>query len=74
MLAVNLTGVYHCLRAQLGRVADGGSVVNLGSVAGLIGAPGWAAYAASKAGVVSLTKTAALEVGSRGVRVNAVCP
>jgi NAD(P)-dependent dehydrogenase (short-subunit alcohol dehydrogenase family) len=51
-----------------------GAVVNVASVAGLTGTPSLAAYGASKAAVVSLTKTLALEWGPRGVRVNALCP
>jgi len=51
-----------------------GSVVNVASVAGLTATPALAAYGASKAAVISLTKTLAMEWGSRGVRVNALCP
>lgn len=52
----------------------GGSIVNLGSVAGLYGNPGQMNYSASKGAVISMTKTAAKELGSRGIRVNAVAP
>jgi 2-deoxy-D-gluconate 3-dehydrogenase len=51
-----------------------GSVINIASVAGLTGSPALAAYGASKAALVSLTKTLAIEWGSAGVRVNALCP
>jgi NAD(P)-dependent dehydrogenase (short-subunit alcohol dehydrogenase family) len=74
VLNVNLTGVFNCLKYELPQIEDGGSIVNMASVAGLHGAPGWSAYVASKHGVVGLTKTAAYEVGERKVRVNAVCP
>jgi 3-oxoacyl-[acyl-carrier protein] reductase len=76
VLDVNLDGVFRCLRAA-GRIMlrqGSGSIVNIASVAWERGSPGRAPYSVSKAGVVSLTKVAAVEWSARGVRVNAVAP
>jgi NAD(P)-dependent dehydrogenase (short-subunit alcohol dehydrogenase family) len=74
VMGVNSTGVMHCLRSQLGAIADGGSIVNASSIAGTTGRANNAAYSASKHAVLGLTRSAAKEVGVRGVRVNAICP
>jgi NAD(P)-dependent dehydrogenase (short-subunit alcohol dehydrogenase family) len=75
-LETNLSGTFYCLREALPEMtARGwGRVVNIASIAGKTGYPYIAAYAASKHGVLGLTRCAALEVASAGVTVNAVCP
>lgn len=76
VLAVNLKGVFLGLKYVLPHLIQQGSgaVINMASVAGVVGSPGMCAYAASKHAIVGLTRTAAAEVGRAGVRVNAVCP
>lgn len=74
VLSVNLTGLMYCLRAQLKVMGSGSSIVNASSIAGLQGKAGLAPYSVSKHGVVGLSRTAAKENGSRGIRVNAVAP
>jgi len=76
LLAVNVTGVLLGMQAAIPalRARGGGSIVNISSVFGLAGASGYIAYCASKAAVVTMTKTAALEHAGDNIRVNAVCP
>ncbi|WP_254525918.1 SDR family NAD(P)-dependent oxidoreductase [Natrinema caseinilyticum] len=75
-LELNLTGVYHgCLAAVERMVADGGgSIVNIGSVFGVVGAPNSASYSATKGGVLALTRQIARDYADDGIRVNAVSP
>lgn len=76
LFAVNVKGVWHGMNVAAPRIAaaGGGAIVNVSSVAGMRGAPLFGAYSASKAAVLRLTETAALELRPAGIRVNAVCP
>lgn len=75
-LAVSLTGVWLCVKHEIPALieAGGGSIVNISSVSAIKGQVTQAAYAASKGGVISLTKTVAAEYAQRGVRCNSVAP
>ena len=76
MMAINVKGVWLCMRRQIAQMLSqgGGAIVNTASVAGIVGAPRHAIYAASKHAVVGLTKSAAVEYGKKGIRINSVCP
>ena len=76
LLAVNMTGVLLGMQAAIPalRARDGGSIINISSIFGLAGASHYIAYCASKAAIMAMTRTAALEHASDRIRVNAVCP
>ena len=76
VIDVNLAGVFHGMKYGLAQMMrqGGGTIVNISSIAGLVGVGGLSAYAAAKAGVSNLTRSAAIEYGPHGIRVNAVAP
>lgn len=76
VIDINLKGVFLCMKNQIPEMIKrgGGAILNMSSVAGLKGGRVGCAYYASKHGVIGLTKAAAMEYASQGIRVNAVCP
>ncbi len=76
VIATNLTSIFLCMKYQIPEMLKrgGGAIVNMASVAGLVGTPGGVGYVATKHGVVGITKAAALEYAPRGISINAVAP
>ena len=74
ILATNLTGAFLCTKYAIPSMTDGGVIVNVSSEAGLVGIAGQVAYNVSKGGLISLTRSCAVDFADRGIRVNAVCP
>ncbi len=72
--SVNAKGVLWGIKHAVPHISDGGSIINTSSFAGLLGAPTYGSYVVSKSAVIAVTKTAALELAPRGIRVNCICP
>ncbi len=71
---IDLMGVFLCSREALKHMKKGASIVNISSIAGIVGFPQAAAYCAAKGGVRSLTKSLAMEFGTKGIRINSIHP
>lgn len=76
VLGINVRSMWLCAKAVIPRMrqAGGGSIVNMSSITGIVGAPGMAAYSTSKGAIITLTRTLALEVADAQIRVNCICP
>jgi NAD(P)-dependent dehydrogenase (short-subunit alcohol dehydrogenase family) len=76
VLSNNVRSTWLCAHAvvPLMRAAGGGAIVNMASIAGIVGAPGMAAYSTSKGALITMTRTLALEQAEHGIRVNCICP
>jgi 3-oxoacyl-[acyl-carrier protein] reductase len=74
VIATNLSGVFHCCRAALPILRDGGRIVSIASISGQVGFFGQTNYSAAKAGVMGLTRALSKELARRGITVNAVAP
>jgi len=76
VIGTNLRGTWLCMKHEITHMLErgGGVIVNMSSVSGIRGLPDFPAYAASKAGILQLTRTATLEYAKAGIRINAICP
>lgn len=74
VIRTNLVGAYLCAAQAIPRMPCGGAIISIASTAAFVGLPGRSAYSAAKAGLLGLTRTMAVELAGREVRVNAVCP
>ncbi len=74
IFAINSFAIFHGIKYGQQVLNDGGAIINTASIAAQMGIPGYSQYSASKAAVISLTRSAAIELAPRGIRVNAVCP
>jgi ketoreductase len=74
IIQTNIVGSYHVTRAAVSHMPEGGRVINISSVLGKFGVPGYTAYCTAKTGVIGFTRALALELAPRKITVNALCP
>lgn len=74
IIDVDLTGTYHCTKKAVHYMNQGGSIINIASIVGMVGLRNQCAFNAAKAGVINFTRAIALELAPQGIRANAICP